>query len=439
MITISQSKDILVRDVKCASFIFKYKHRDKVYSVDLNPKNYISGGSLSTGLFFTDMALYAMDVINKIHSSIGEKLLTFDDLKNASSEFDSKYDCIIFEDIEASNEFEVLAGVPQNMFWLQMFVPRLDKFESSLNELLNIKMKKDIRIGTYVLLDLMYRIFIYSTNQRARDILTAHACYVFSEYHYVRGIALSSFSNVILIFDKYINDYIQIQAPTFMAKLVYPLSPGNRTVASLGEECVSYLDSFQLFKTGGFDIDARNHLEVADICVLTTSNMSANSSRNKNNENIFNLSGYKALVGSEEYLIGATLYADYDIHNTLSHAICLVFNEPEKRNIQFITDILNSDVMKFTYDDIIFGKNINDIINHDKVKLGMSYTGYTKSGGGRRYDYDTLRNKKISPTSRRDLLNDIVLDIIKNSSIEKVPFFRKLDVDFKRFYGFIKK
>lgn len=449
MITVNQNKDIFIKDVSKASFVLKYKSGNTTHSIDLNPADFQIGGSLSTGQFFTDMGIYTLDKVNKILSSVGARQLSFTGLKESRSESDItslSSGLIEFEGIETSKEFEVLGGVPKDLFWLYMFIPKINKSEKGRNGNLNITRFSHINLNAYVLVDLMYRIFLYSSSQKVRDSLTTFACKMFSDRFYDEGLAFAKCNNAVLIFDKYINDYVQIGAPEFKTKLIYPLSYGNNSVSSLGEECVSYLDSFQLFKSK-FNNSDRNHLEVAsDTCILTTTRVTSfnrvtpSKDTNENNKNIFNISGYKALGGSDDYLIGATLYADYKVEGTLSNRMCTIFNEPRRRLVHDVAVIFNSNnVTKLSYDDIVFDKGINEIISNSNVKLGMSYTGYTKSGGNRLYDYDTLRDKKISPTSRRDLLNDIVLTILRNAGIEKVPFFKKLDVDFKRFYGFIKK
>lgn len=437
MITVNQSKDIIVKDVPEASFTLKYKHKDKIYTLDLNPSNYLKGGSLSTGMFFTDMALYTLDRMNKILSSISENLITFIDLKSSVIPGNQTVE---FYDIEFSKNFEVLLGVPYDMFWLKVFMPAMNTVISKQEGLLSVKRIENLNLNMNNLLNLMYRLFLYSASQKVRDTLTACACKVFSDSYYNKGIGFSKVDNSVLVFNKYIDDYVAVEAPKFMPKLVYPLSCGNSSVSSYGDECVGHLDLYQLFKTGGFDIGKRNHLEVSsDTCILTVPKIQSFTHSNRNNKKVFNISGYKTLDGVEDYLIGATIYADYDCNLDVSEAVCCLFNEPQCEPSCNASLVFQSDLIKLTYDDIVFDKDIDDIINNDHIKIGMRYTGFTKSGGGRLYSYDTLSNKKISPTSRRDLLNDTVLNILRTAGINKIKFFKQLDVDFKRFYGFIKK
>lgn len=442
MINVSNYKEILVKDVKKSEFeldVSTSSHGSQ-YRWNLDASDFIEGGRLSTGNILSDIMIYINSKFKDLTTNLSIQNVEIADVTSLNDVlFADKYDHTIHVgDIFVTNEFEKLHGVGTKFFFAAMFINKW--FQGTTNDNAPIGERYTFN-STYLdldmvhILDMLVRIFMYSQSQSYRDKLTANACFKVSHSKLgsYRG---SSEDSDIFVYEKLLDDYVSISSSYCLrAREIYPLSRSNNSKSSKYRELISRIDRLNNLELLKEDMDS-------DVTVLSTMpRMIGDSNSLEIFKHVFIINSYKRV--EQDCMVSASIYCRYkegDKEVELNEKLLQLFYRTDCSSINKVKDLYN----KFKthkcmrYENIVFDKDVNDIISNPLIELEMSYTTYTSSGGARLYDYKQLKDKKITPTKRRDALYEACCDLVDISNINKNKLFLKLDVDFKRFYGHAK-
>lgn len=439
MIDISNYKEILINDVKRADIEIEVgKKNGTSFRLNLDATDFIEGGSLSTGNLISDVVIYITIKLKDISNSLNTQQIPSADIVGLySHELVSKYN-EYFEigKVYVSNNFEKLPGVDSRLFLLAMLNDESNSMRAIVDDTLKAgerytasQKEKVFNIGDMVLL--LFKTFMYYQSQSYRNKLTANACYKivnnnFGNFH--NNLAYSD----IYIFDKFINDYVSIKGQDFLAKHIYPLSRNNNSRSSNSIEVLSKIDSYNNLS------DLRKDTK-SDMTVITTMpRILAVSNYSSGLRNIGILNCYKKV--EDDCMISTSIYCKYNEGSDVEQLnlyLTKIFYKVYFSNCDFLKELYSQykNYECFKYENLIFDKSIDEILSNKFLDFHMTYTSYTHGGGARLSDSTQLQTKKITPTKRRDMLYEAILDLTDTCKIDIKKLFSRLDVDFKRFYG----
>lgn len=443
MIDVSNYKEILVRDVKRSEFeiLVSESVNSSQYRWNLDASDFIEGGKLSTGNILSDIMIYLNSKLKDLTTYLPIQNIDITDVTSLSdTEFADKYDNTIYVgDIFVTNDFEKIHGVGTKFFFAAMFVNKwfqgYDNDNAPIGERYTFKNSSVLELDMVHVLDMLVRVFMYYQSQSYRDKLTANACFKIS--HSKLGSYRGSLEDSgVFVYENLLDDYVSISSSYCLrAREIYPLSRTNNSKSSKSRELLSRID--RLNNLDGLKTDMNS-----DVTVLSAMpRIIGDNNSLETIKNIFILNSYKRV--EKDCMVSGSIYCRYKESSKddgLNEKLIQLFYRVEGSTMNRIKGLYNNfkSHKAMRYENIVFDKDVNDIISNPLTELEMSYTAYTSSGGARLYDYKQLKDKKITPTKRRDALYEACCDLVDISNINKNKLFLKLDVDFKRFYGHAK-
>lgn len=417
--------------------------------LDLNPSDYILGGSKCTGKIIQDLFSYLsnvydnvitnvyFDVTKKEEQDIARRTLhhfqtgSISDkwiagLIKPSKEIILNKDAVDYMSTNQvlnvmiekfDTDAEALDVMGSEALFMLMFVNhRINSntlaYSSGINKMVLSQNYNRMNLDMEEFLNALTKVFFYFYSETAREHITARA---------VESYALIKNGMDVFVWDRYISKYVPFDlnnSPLYTASV--------RTVAS-NLNPYSIKDNERMT----FGDSAKS----IDTCEETFISTIVNRNQKHYSDRIHGLGGYAGYVNPKTGLgeaVGILLEFKHE-YNDKSRIInsTLYGESPYSLVMDSISDLAFLDLI--VYDDYEIFKSTDLLANSKMVAPEVTVVYVTRAGGKTTSTYSELKDKRI-PKQRRDLIFKALCDICYEYDIEPMKVIDKLDVDFKRYY-----